>query len=99
MRAADTSVWATATRKTGVPGFRKRNLCVCVCAEYERKIIIICRSRSYVTAFKGNNKGKGIDDITYGAIFDDCDFTAEEFHTANPTAVSLTFNVAVESVV
>lgn len=32
----------------------------------------------YVTAFKGNNKGKGIDDITYGAIFDDCDFTAED---------------------
>ena len=32
----------------------------------------------YVTAFKGNNKGTGVDKVTYGAIFDDCDFTAEE---------------------
>ncbi len=32
----------------------------------------------YVTAFKGNNKGTAIDKVTYGAIFDDCDFTADE---------------------
>lgn len=32
----------------------------------------------YVTAFKGNNKGSTTDKVTYGAIFDDCDFTAEE---------------------
>lgn len=32
----------------------------------------------YVTAFKGNNKGTDTDKVTYGAIFDDCDFTADE---------------------
>ncbi|MDE6690828.1 MAG: bacterial Ig-like domain-containing protein [Clostridia bacterium] len=32
----------------------------------------------YVTAFKGNNKGSSVDKVTYGAIFDDCDFTADE---------------------
>lgn len=32
----------------------------------------------YVTAFKGNNKGSAVDKVTYGAIFDDCDFTADE---------------------
>ncbi|MDE6557481.1 MAG: bacterial Ig-like domain-containing protein [Clostridia bacterium] len=31
----------------------------------------------YVTAFKGNNKGSSVDKVTYGAIFDDCDFTAD----------------------
>ncbi len=31
----------------------------------------------YVTAFRGNNKGSAVDKITYGAIFDDCDFTAD----------------------
>lgn len=32
----------------------------------------------YCTAFKGNNKGTATDKVTYGAIFDDCDFTAEK---------------------
>ena len=32
----------------------------------------------YYTAFKGNNKGSTTDKVTYGAIFDNCDFTAEE---------------------
>lgn len=31
----------------------------------------------YCTAFKGNNKGTDTDKVTYGAIFDECDFTAE----------------------
>lgn len=32
----------------------------------------------YVTAFKGENKGKATDSIKYGAIFDGCNFTAED---------------------
>lgn len=31
----------------------------------------------YVTAFRGNNKDTATDKVTYGAIFDDCDFTAD----------------------
>lgn len=36
----------------------------------------------YITAFKGCNKGDS-DAITYGAIFDDCDFTADSQTLAN----------------
>lgn len=36
----------------------------------------------YITAFKGCNKGSS-DYVKYGAVFDDCDFTADEFTTAN----------------
>ncbi len=31
----------------------------------------------YLTAMKGNNKGSDTDKVTYGLVFDDCDFTAE----------------------
>lgn len=41
----------------------------------------------YVTAFKGSNKGEN-DSVLYGAIFDDCDFTAPQaVTTAADTAI------------
>ena len=40
----------------------------------------------YVTAFKGSNKGSG-DYVTYGAIFDGCDFTADAGVTKGTTAI------------
>ena len=40
----------------------------------------------YLTAFKGSNKGSG-DAVTYGAIFDDCDFTADEGVMKGKTAI------------
>ena len=43
-------------------------------------------SSGYVTAFKGNNKGAD-DAVTYGAIFDNCDFTAADGVTAGSTAL------------
>ena len=38
---------------------------------------INCGKVGYITAFKGENKGKDTDSIKYGAIFDGCNFTAE----------------------
>ena len=40
----------------------------------------------YITAFKGSNKGAG-DAIVYGAIFDNCKFTADEGVTPGCTAI------------
>lgn len=40
----------------------------------------------YITAFKGSNKGES-DAITYGAIFDGCNFTADEGVTEGCTAI------------
>lgn len=47
----------------------------------------------YVTAFKGNNKGSSTDKVTYGAIFDDCDFTAEEGVPAGQCAMGRAWGV------
>ena len=44
----------------------------------------------YVTAFKGSNKG-ATDSIVYGAIFDGCNFTADEGVTAGKTAIGRTW--------
>lgn len=44
----------------------------------------------YLTAFKGSNKGAS-DYITYGAIFDDCDFTADEGVAKGTTAIGRTW--------
>lgn len=41
----------------------------------------------YITAFKGNNKGAE-DYVTYGAIFDGCNFTADEEVSENKTAIA-----------
>lgn len=43
----------------------------------EIKVIANGSNGGYVTAFKGLNKGHGTDEVKYGAVFDDCDFTAE----------------------
>lgn len=53
-------------------------------------------SGGYVTAFKGLNKadssGNATDDVLYGAIFDDCDFTAPQaVTTAADTAIGRTW--------
>ncbi|MDE7083101.1 MAG: bacterial Ig-like domain-containing protein [Clostridia bacterium] len=40
----------------------------------------------YITAFKGNNKGAA-DAVTYGAIFDNCHFTADDEVTDGNTAI------------
>lgn len=40
----------------------------------------------YITAFKGSNKGAG-DSVTYGAIFDGCNFTADEGVMKGKTAI------------
>lgn len=45
----------------------------------------------YVTAFKGFNKGHSTDKIIYGAIFDECDFTAESSLAAGKTALGRTW--------
>lgn len=45
----------------------------------------------YITAFKGLNKGSDKDKIKYGAIFDDCDFTAEEGVAEGKTAIGRTW--------
>ncbi|MDE7087112.1 MAG: InlB B-repeat-containing protein, partial [Clostridia bacterium] len=47
----------------------------------------------YVTAFKGNNKGTATDKVTYGAIFDDCDFTADEGVPAGACAMGRAWGV------
>lgn len=44
----------------------------------------------YVTAFKGSNKGAS-DSIVYGAIFDGCNFTADDGVTAGKTAIGRTW--------
>ena len=44
----------------------------------------------YITAFKGSNKG-ATDAITYGAIFYQCKFTADEGVTAGKTAIGRTW--------
>ena len=44
----------------------------------------------YLTAFKGSNKGAS-DAITYGAIFYQCSFTADEGVTAGKTAIGRTW--------
>ena len=44
----------------------------------------------YITAFKGSNKGAA-DSIVYGAIFYQCDFTADEGVTAGKTAIGRTW--------
>ena len=44
----------------------------------------------YLTAFKGSNKGAN-DAIVYGAIFDQCKFTADEGVTAGCTAIGRTW--------
>ena len=44
----------------------------------------------YLTAFKGSNKGAN-DAIVYGAIFDQCKFTADEGVTAGKTAIGRTW--------
>ena len=44
----------------------------------------------YLTAFKGSNKGAQ-DAITYGAIFDNCKFTADAGVTAGKTAIGRTW--------
>ena len=44
----------------------------------------------YLTAFKGSNKGAA-DSIVYGAIFDQCKFTADEGVTAGKTAIGRTW--------
>ncbi len=44
----------------------------------------------YITAFKGSNKGAN-DAITYGAIFYQCDFTADEGVNAGNTAIGRTW--------
>ena len=44
----------------------------------------------YITAFKGNNKGSA-DAIVYGAIFYDCDFTADEGLSQGKTAIGRTW--------
>ena len=44
----------------------------------------------YITAFKGNNKGAS-DSIVYGAIFDECKFTADEGVMAGKTAIGRTW--------
>lgn len=43
----------------------------------EIRSITCANGGGYITAFKGNNKGTATDKVTYGAIFDDCDFTAD----------------------
>ncbi len=43
----------------------------------EIKVVANGSNGGYVTAFKGLNKGHGTDEVKYGAVFDDCDFTAE----------------------
>lgn len=53
----------------------------------EIKSIANSKNGGYVTAFKGLNKKKGTDDITYGAIFDDCDFTAESGMSSGATSL------------
>ncbi|MDE7379515.1 MAG: Ig-like domain-containing protein, partial [Clostridia bacterium] len=53
---------------------------------YKCEIRSIVKS-GYVTAFKGSNKGEQ-DSVLYGAIFDDCDFTApDDVVTAADTAI------------
>ena len=44
----------------------------------------------YLTAFKGSNKGAN-DAIVYGAIFDQCKFTADEGVSAGKTAIGRTW--------
>lgn len=44
----------------------------------------------YLTAFKGSNKGSS-DYVTYGAIFDECKFTADEGVTKGKTAIGRTW--------
>ena len=44
----------------------------------------------YITAFKGSNKGAN-DAIVYGAIFDNCKFTADEGVTLGCTAIGRTW--------
>ena len=44
----------------------------------------------YITAFKGSNKGAS-DAIVYGAIFYDCDFTADAGVSAGKTAIGRTW--------
>ena len=44
----------------------------------------------YLTAFKGSNKGSG-DAIVYGAIFDQCKFTADEGVSEGKTAIGRTW--------
>ena len=44
----------------------------------------------YLTAFKGSNKGAN-DAIVYGAIFDQCNFTADEGVTVGTTAIGRTW--------
>ncbi len=43
----------------------------------EIKVVANGSNGGYVTAFKGLNKEHGTDEVKYGAVFDDCDFTAE----------------------
>ena len=46
----------------------------------------------YITAFKGSNKGES-DAIVYGAIFDGCNFTADEGLTPGCTAIGRPWGV------
>ena len=46
----------------------------------------------YITAFKGSNKGES-DAITYGAIFNNCKFTADEGLTPGCTAIGRPWGV------
>ncbi|MDE7214661.1 MAG: bacterial Ig-like domain-containing protein, partial [Clostridia bacterium] len=52
----------------------------------EIKSVANSKNGGYITAFKGNNKGT-TDSVTYGAIFDDCDFTAEDGVPAGKTSI------------
>ena len=53
----------------------------------EIKVVANGSNGGYVTAFKGLNKGSATDKVTYGAIFDDCDFSAEAGVPVGKTAI------------
>ena len=57
---------------------------------YNCEIRSIYGKNGYVTAFKGLNKGND-DTVTYGAIFDKCDFTADEGVAEGKTALGRTW--------
>ncbi len=53
----------------------------------EIKVVANGSNGGYVTAFKGLNKGSATDKVTYGAVFDDCDFSAEAGVPVGKTAI------------
>ena len=53
----------------------------------EIRVVANGSNGGYLTAFKGLNKGKGTDDVTYGTVFDDCDFTAESGVPVGKTSI------------